>query len=143
MRAQVETQCQIEFLRIFRYRVDYDPANANGIGGMDHALRRIPKQGPAQATPVKLQVHSEAPKYGHRNRIGHVSPEPAGCVLHDDRSRSQCIVADYALSVASNISSRCSARLVSASAPLQPVVEGQFSGGEFVKTMMTGQGLRW
>jgi hypothetical protein len=92
--------------------------------------------------PMKRAVHGETPQYGDWNWIGHGSPEPAGSVTHDDRSRSQRIVADHARSVTSHIGAGCSARLVSAGTPLQPVVEGGFSGREFVETMMTGQGLR-
>ena len=80
MRTRIEAQRQVEVLCIFRDSMDDDSANADGIGGMDHPMRRIPEQGPAQTTPMKRGVHSETPQYGDRNWIGHLSPEPARCV---------------------------------------------------------------
>jgi len=62
--------------------MDDDPPNANRIGGLGYAARRIAKQSTSQAASqiatMIAAIHRQPGQHRNRNRIRHVPPKPAG-----------------------------------------------------------------
>src|ERR1035441_4046993 len=99
-RARIEAKREIEALRLLRYCVNHDTANSYRVGRLRHAARGIAKQSAANASTVPVQIHGQPSQHGHRNRVGHIPPEPARSIFDRDDTGSQRIIANHMAAIA-------------------------------------------
>ena len=117
-------------------------SNADGLGRMDHAPRRILEESSTQSTALVITRDGQARQHDNRNRIGHVASEPSGRCGRGYRAGRERVVSDNQIRIAGDERARRAACLVLDRPTFQLIIERRDTGVEGGNAVVNGQRLR-
>ena len=116
--------------------------DADDRRGLMGAQNRISQQQPSEASVLPSLIDGQAPDYGDRNRIGHVSSYPPGRLGDCDRTRGEAVIPDDTVAVTEDIAPRGTTYLVNTRTAAQPIVEPGLAAGEVGEIVSVGEQRR-
>jgi len=122
--------------------VHENTTDANDRRGLMGAQNRISQQQPPEASVLPSLIDGQAPYYGDRDRIGHVSSYPPGRLGDCDRARGEAVIPDDTIAMTDDIAPRGTACLVDTRTPAQPIVEPGLAADEVGEIVSVGEQRR-
>jgi hypothetical protein len=87
-------------------------------------------------------IHGQGRKDQHRDRVGHVAPHAAGCLLVGDRTCGHGVIAaDAAILIGDDKCAADAAELIARYAVFEPVIEAGFAALEQIELVLRSQRL--